>query len=154
MYQGLPDDQTGTTILERLRGAASVTTIEGVIEVMEELDETLPPSDGVRWFNLLYLMVTRAVYESPPDGGWADARWLTRLDVVFAKLYFDALARWHTDPATVPRVWAALLSPGRRARTVRTRRHERPHQPGPACSSGAHVHGAADRTPARQPAAR
>lgn len=109
MYQGLPNDQIGAAILERLRGAASVTTIEGVIEVMEGLDETLPPSDGVRWFNLLYLMVTRAVYESPPGGGWADDRWLTRLDVVFAQLYFDALTRWHTDPATVPRAWAALF---------------------------------------------
>ncbi len=48
MYQDLPDDQIGAAVLERLRGAATVTTVEGVIEVMEGLDETLPPSDGVR----------------------------------------------------------------------------------------------------------
>ncbi len=96
-------------ILAQLQGAASVTTIEGVIEIMQDLDAVLSPDDGVRWFNLLYLLVTRAVNESPPTGGWEDSEWLTRLDVVFAQLYFNSLARWHSSPATVPRAWAALF---------------------------------------------
>lgn len=61
-------------ILARLHDGASVTTVEGEIEVLEGLDSALPPDDGVRWFNLLYLLVTREVHEGPPSGVWADAR--------------------------------------------------------------------------------
>jgi hypothetical protein len=44
----------------------------------------------VKWFNFLYLSVTEAVQaETIGCGDWP---FLNRLDVVFAMLYFDAIA--------------------------------------------------------------
>jgi hypothetical protein len=63
----------------------------------------------VKWFNQLYLLVTQAVYEKPPAGGWDDQPWLTRLDINFARLYFEALANSCIDTTKVPRAWMALF---------------------------------------------
>jgi hypothetical protein len=41
--------------------------------------------------NWLYLLVTESVKNGAPAAGWQDPAWLTRLDVVFANLYFDAI---------------------------------------------------------------
>jgi hypothetical protein len=108
--QGTPDTQAGQAIRAQLRDTASITTIEQVIAVMQGLDAALLPGDGVKWFNLLYLRVTQGVYARPPATGWANKAWLTRLDITFAQLYFDALTTWSTSPATVPRAWAALFA--------------------------------------------
>ena len=51
---------------------------------MQNIDTLLPDDDGLKWFNLLYLFVTRQVRDNPPANGFADVAWLTRLDVVFA----------------------------------------------------------------------
>ncbi len=40
---------------------------------MQDLDNMLLSSDGLKWFNLLYLRVTQAVDEKPPAGGWDDS---------------------------------------------------------------------------------
>ena len=45
----------------------------------------------------------------PPPGGWEDPLWLTRLDVVFAQLYFNAIADWLQHSASVPDSWKALF---------------------------------------------
>lgn len=84
--------------------------IDQVVEVMRRLDAALPPEDGLKWFNLLYLMVTEEVRDETPPGGWLDARWLERLDVVFAGMYFQALARWLRQPALAPRSWRVLFA--------------------------------------------
>jgi hypothetical protein len=68
-----------------------VNGIDDVIAHMRALDATLPDGDGVKWFNLLYLRVTEAVKNHPPDAGWQDPEWVERLDVVFAGFYFDAI---------------------------------------------------------------
>jgi hypothetical protein len=80
-----------------------------VIQIMQGLDAMLLSSDGLKWFNQLYLCVTQAVYEKPPSGGWDDQKWLSLLDINFARLYFDALANSCTDPTKVPRAWMALF---------------------------------------------
>lgn len=103
------DQQQDQVILALLHDRATLSTIQAVIQVMQNLDATLRASDGVKWFNLLYLMVTKAVYEKLSAPGWADVRWLTQLDIVFARFYFDALANWYTNPALVPRAWMALF---------------------------------------------
>ncbi|GAC1477707.1 MAG: DUF5995 family protein [Ktedonobacteraceae bacterium] len=76
---------------------------------MEDLDTMVLSSDGLKWFNLLYLRVTQAVYEKPPTGGWGNQQWLSQLDITFAQLYFDALASSCLDPTKVPRAWRALF---------------------------------------------
>ena len=103
------DPQYGQKILALLRDTASLSTIEAVIKVMQDLNATLLSSDGVKWFNLLYLRVTQAVYEKPPAGGWDDPEWLNQLDINFAQLYFDALAYSCIDSTKVPRAWMALF---------------------------------------------
>jgi hypothetical protein len=56
------------------------------------------------------------VQRTPPASGWANAQWLTRLDVVFANLYFTAIAQWCRDPAAAPRAWQALFEARRKTR--------------------------------------
>jgi hypothetical protein len=95
-------------ILQILSGSGA-TTIADVITTMETIDGVLPSGDGLKWFNLLYLNVTQQVDTHPPAGGWEDPLWLTRLDVVFAQLYFSALANWLQSSANVPSSWRALF---------------------------------------------
>ena len=45
----------------RLLDRTPVHSIEDAIAVMEALDNGLPDSDGVKWFNRLYLRVTVGV---------------------------------------------------------------------------------------------
>jgi hypothetical protein len=84
------------------------STIPEVIALMEAIDAILPPTDGLRWFNQLYLMVTRQVDLHPPGGQWQSPIWLTRLDVVFANLYFSAVANF-LGGETIPSAWSALF---------------------------------------------
>jgi hypothetical protein len=103
------DPQYCQKILALLANRAALATIGEVIQVMQDLDKMLLSSDGLKWFNLLYLRVIQAVYEKPPSGGWGDQEWLTQLDITFAQLYFDALAYSCLDPTKVPRAWMALF---------------------------------------------
>jgi len=77
--------------------------------LMGRIDSLLPSGDGLKWFNLLYMMVTQKVDSVPPQGGWEDPVWLTRLDVVFAQFYFSAILNWLNSPAQVPASWQALF---------------------------------------------
>jgi hypothetical protein len=82
---------TDAQLLEIASNAAP-GSIADVAAVMESIDAILPGSDGLKWFNQLYLMVTQQVDLQPQAGGWKDPAWLTRLDVVFAGFYFSAIA--------------------------------------------------------------
>ncbi len=97
-------------VAARLESAGSTAGVEDVLVVMRDLDALLPDDDGLKWFNLLYRMVTESIHAQLPTGGWADARWLTQLDVIFAQHYFDALLAWHRDPRSAPRAWRALFA--------------------------------------------
>lgn len=85
------------------------TTIDGVAALMQTIDDLLPSGDGLKWFNLLYMRVTQEVDANPPPGGWEDSAWLTRLDVVFAQLYFTAILNWLNGSASAPSSWKALF---------------------------------------------
>lgn len=101
-------------VLASLIDAGVPQTMDDVVRLMERIDGLLPSSDGLKWFNLLYLLVTRRVMEHPP-GGFADVRYLAHLDVVFANLYFDAIGELGRRPQKVPRSWQALLEVRHRA---------------------------------------
>ena len=73
------------------RPQSSSSTIAEVIERLTELDTELPPDDGVRWFNRLYLAVTRGVAKWLEDNDQASEGFLERLDVLFANMFFEAL---------------------------------------------------------------
>ena len=68
----------------------AVSTVAEVLERLEEIDRALPPSDGVKWFNKLYLEVTQQVAASVPGHHQAAPGFLEALDVAFGSLYFDA----------------------------------------------------------------
>jgi hypothetical protein len=91
-----------------ISGPAPVTIGE-VIAVMQRIDQTLADTDGLKWFNRMYLMVTQTVDLNPPDGGWKDADWLLALDVVFAGFYLRAIAGYLSGDVTVPISWQVLM---------------------------------------------
>ena len=100
---------------------------------MTTLDRELSDADGLWWFNHLYLRVTLAVRSAVTTTTFRDPAFLERLDVVFANLYFDAVAAGDADPrggavgvATAVRVPAPARHP---VDPVRAGRDERAHQP-------------------------
>ncbi len=95
-------------LLQIVNGPGAIT-IADVVARMEAINDALASSDGLKWFNLLYLNVTQQVDGHPPPDGWEDPFWLTRLDVVFAQLYFNAIADWLQHSASVPDSWKALF---------------------------------------------
>lgn len=84
-------------------------TIPDVIALMEVVHRTLSENDGLWWFNVLYCMVTKEIYEDCRRQKWLAPEWLTHLDVEFAKLYFTAIVQWIEDTTTCPRAWASLF---------------------------------------------
>jgi hypothetical protein len=92
--------------------ANPVNSIADVIAAFESIDGVLAATDGLKWFNWLYLTVTRAVDSNIASGAWRNPSWLTQLDVVFARLYLYALTKWLTPGGTAgapPKCWAALF---------------------------------------------
>jgi Family of unknown function (DUF5995) len=95
--------------LAQLLSASVVNSIEDVINLMRGLDHILQNNDGLKWFNLLYLKVTEGVRDSPPAEGWENLQYVERMAVIFAGLYFSAIASWQRDHDNVVRSWAPLL---------------------------------------------
>ncbi len=83
-------------------------TIDEVIQWMEEIDAEVPPSDGVGYFNRLYLQTTLEIQHRRIAAGFEDSGFLERLDVDFANMYFAAhlASEQHREP---PSGWAALF---------------------------------------------
>lgn len=102
---GSPTDQQ---LLQIVR-AQSPVAITDVIAIMQSIDGLLPNHDGLKWFNRLYLMVTQEVQTHPAAGRFKNPTWLTRLDVVFAKLYFTAIGDFLSGAANLPSSWKALF---------------------------------------------
>lgn len=102
MKGNLTDSTAIDNQLVEVLTSSVVTSIDDVLTVLQGLDRVLPHTDGLKWFNLLYLKVTEGVRHRPPAEGWEDAHWLGQLDVDFAKLYFGALAGWQRNPREVP----------------------------------------------------
>jgi Family of unknown function (DUF5995) len=95
--------------------ARGVSTIAEVIARMEAIDASLPRKDGVAIFDRLYLQVTRAVDAASAGTDFENRRFVERLDVVFAGLYFDAQATIATG-ASCPVAWRPLVRTRSQAR--------------------------------------
>jgi hypothetical protein len=100
--------------LKRRRASA----IADVVDIMETIERELPPSDGLWWFNRLYLRVTLAVRSAVTTTAFRDPAFLERLDIVFANQYFDAVAAGDVDPRAAPGAWRPLFE-CRRHRGIR-----------------------------------
>jgi len=87
---------------------AVVDPIEAVAARMEAIAEPLPEKDGVARFNELYLAVTRAVMAETKADTYEDPAFISRLDVIFADLYFEAIAA-DGEGKELPKAWAPLF---------------------------------------------
>ena len=83
-------------------------SVNDVIRTMQTIDTICSDGDGLKWFNWLYLGVTRAVGARVAAGGFHDAAWMAALDVQFAKLYFGALGD-ALSGGTAPECWQVLF---------------------------------------------
>jgi len=97
-----------SSVLGVLDGAP-VNTVPDVVARMHALDGVLPVEDGLKWFNYLYCMVTEQILADISANKWQDGPWLTELDVLFARLFFDAIVSWIRTPAQCPRAWVPLF---------------------------------------------
>lgn len=95
-------------LLDILR-PAPVSSIDEVLSIMTAIDGRLSDSDGVKWFNRLYLQVTRSVRHAISGPAFRDARFMTELDIVFANQYFAAIAAGEVDVSHAPSAWRPLL---------------------------------------------
>jgi hypothetical protein len=87
---------------------------------MQAIGAACPAGDGLGCFNSMYLEVTEAVGQKLGQGFFADAGFMTTLDVAFANLYFvaaDAAGEPGGEPpdgledetATAPPAWRPLI---------------------------------------------
>ena len=74
-------------------------SVDALVARMQEIDRTLPADDGVADFNRMYLRVTELVRDRLVAGWFANPAFVTRLDLVFAGLYLDAVAAATPDPS-------------------------------------------------------
>ncbi len=89
--------------------SAEPQTVDDVVATLEAIDGLCADGDGLKWFNWLYLEVTKAVKARVAGGGFADPAWLAELDVRFARLYLSAL-RTSLGGAQAPGCWEALFT--------------------------------------------
>jgi hypothetical protein len=94
--------------LYQIVSGPEATTVDEVLGKMHQIDGILADNDGLKWFNRLYMMVTTEV-DLRPAATWKDAIWLDKLDVVFAGLYFKAVASFVSQSADAPNAWDALM---------------------------------------------
>lgn len=76
---------------------------------MRSIEAVLPATDGVASFNRMYLEVTEDVGERVKAGYFDDPTFVSRLDVVFANLYFAAVDSLSGPASGYPAAWRPLL---------------------------------------------
>src|ERR1035437_6890261 len=86
---------------------AAPQSVDDVIRTMQAIDAICSDGDGLKWFNWLYLGVTRAVGARVAAGGFHDPAWMAALDVQFAELYFGALGSAFSGGGA-PGSWAGV----------------------------------------------
>ncbi len=88
-----------------------VATLDEAINRMVAIDGELALDDGVRYFNLLYLEVTREVLRRVSAGELEDPRFLERLAVFFSNAYFRAVDDFAQAAGSgASRAWAPLFA--------------------------------------------
>jgi len=85
------------------------STISDVIARLHAIENAAPRSDGVACFAHLYRQVTEGVNAQLAGQTFEDGRFLERLDVCFAGLFFAALEAWERDRASAPSAWVPLF---------------------------------------------
>jgi hypothetical protein len=86
-----------------------------IVDVITEMEDRLAPEaatcDHDAIFGLAYLRVTQNVKAAADSGYFADRRWLTQIDAVFAQMYFDTMDAWDAGrTSSVPHAWRIALA--------------------------------------------
>src|SRR6266542_1952264 len=106
---------TAALTLDSPYAAGPVTTVPEVIARLEELQsyaeghERRGQHDGVACFSYLYHVITNRVWEGIQTRRFADAEFVTALDVVFANRYLSAIRDSVVAPERVPEAWRPLF---------------------------------------------
>lgn len=90
-----------------------VATLQEAVDRMAAIDAELPLGDGVRYFNALYLEVTREVVLRLGSPEIEDPHFLDRLAVFFSNAYFRAFEDLNKERATThdaSQAWAPLFA--------------------------------------------
>jgi hypothetical protein len=115
-----PSSVHGLAQVRRLNLAGgSAQSTDEVMARMRAIDAALDATDGLKWFNLLYITVTESIAQQLQTRTWSDPEWLQNLDVVFANLYFSALDSWIANDGQTPYAWQPLFQARQDARLVR-----------------------------------
>jgi Family of unknown function (DUF5995) len=77
---------------------------------MVSINSALPSADGVACFNRMYLEVTQGVAQEVKQGSFGGPAFVTRLDVVFANMYFAAVDALSGPQTGWPVAWEPLLA--------------------------------------------
>jgi len=96
-------------MVKEIASGRRAATISDVVNMMTALDHEWTDRDGLWWFNRLYLRVTLSVLDAVATTKYRDPKFLEQLDVVFANLYFDAVAKGDDDPRAAPAAWRPLF---------------------------------------------
>ena len=85
--------------------------VPDVVARLREIEEALPPADGVARFTRLYRQVTEAVAAESRAGAatFEDAAFVRWLDVVFANYFLRALRAHVLGRGRVPHAWRPLF---------------------------------------------
>jgi hypothetical protein len=94
------------------------TTPADVLLLLQTIDATCVDGDGLKWFNWLYLQVTRAIAARVAAGEFVSAQWLLTVEVQFAQLYFTAIGS-ALSGQPCPGCWLALFASRTRPRVAR-----------------------------------
>ncbi len=86
------------------------TTFDDVLARMGSINSALSPRDGLACFNRMYLDVTQGVGQQVAQGAFADPAFVSRLDVVFANIYFAAVDALSGPPSAWPVAWQPLMA--------------------------------------------
>lgn len=94
--------------------ATTPQSVADVVRMLEEIQAVCVDGDGLKWFNGLYLQVTKAVQvraqlTGTAPGAFADPAWIEALDVRFAGFYFAAL-KDELSGAKTPGCWQAMFA--------------------------------------------
>jgi hypothetical protein len=84
---------------------------------MRAIEAALPRDDGVAYFNRLYMHTTEEVVRSIEGTRFEHDEFMTRLDVVFANLYFEAFVADQRGDR-VPPAWVPLFAYRERPKTL------------------------------------
>ena len=83
-------------------------SIPDLVNVLEQIDALCVDGDGLKWFNHLYLNITRVIQARVEAGGFLDPAWLRQLDIQFGTLYYSALKSGLTAQRC-PSCWQATF---------------------------------------------